>query len=1116
MLLADLSRALALDPAFEVNQYAHTAWKVREGAFKDSIAAIAQTPDGYLWLGTQFGLLRFDGIRHIVWQPPQGQHQLPSINIRRLFASSDGRLWIGTQLGLASWKEGRLTLHPEVPGQVGGIIEGRDGTVWAGTRNPAPGKLCAFRRDSVRCHGENGEFGERASSVYEDRAGNIWVGAETGLWRWNPESSTHYPLGDFESSEGLVETDDGVFVIAERNGLKRLVDDKVVEYALPTTVPDFQPSRLLRDRDGALWIGTFDRGLLHVTRNGRVDLYAQADGLSGNYIRDLFEDREGNIWVATDNGLDRFRDTAVVTISVNQGLSQGAPWSVLAASDGSVWVGTLDGLNRLKDGRITIYRTQAGLPDTVIQALFEDDRGRLWVSTRGGLAYFEGDRFTPVPGIPGGVHAIAGDASGNIWISEDDSLLHVVGGRLAGRIPWATLGRKTPALPMVSDDVRGGLWLAFRDGTGLAHFKNGLIVAAYGVAEGLGRGMVGALRLDSDGTVWAATEGGLSRIKNGRIHTLTAKDGLPCDGVHWATEDDQRALWLYTPCGLARIAQAQLDAWTRAVDTGTNQPRPVQATLFDSGDGVRIHTAPGGYTPSVGKSTDGRIWFLPWDGVSVIDPRRLPINQLPPPVHIEQITADGRGYSPTPGLRLPPLARDITIDYTALSLVAPEKIRFRYKLEGQDPEWREVLNDRRVQYSNLGPGQYHFRVMASNNSGVWNEAGAHLQFAIVPAYYQTTWFRALSVAAVVSVLGAAYRLRIRQLRHEERKLRDVVDSIPAIAGIARPDGSNEYLNRRWIEFTGLSADGAAGAGWQVALHPDDKHRFVAGWSASLDRGEPFEVEARLRSASGDYRWFLVRAVPVRDKRGRIRNWYGVMTDIEDRKHTEKELEELSGRLIHAQEEERSRIGRELHDDISQSLALLAIKIDQLRADPATSPPVGSALDGLKQDVGDVGTDVHRLSHQLHSSTLDYLGLVPAVKSLAEDFSNRHGISVAFVDETPSSTLPRDVALSLFRILQESLNNIAKHSHARSVRVRITGKDERVHLAIEDDGIGFDAARLDKHAGLGFVSMRERLRLLNGTVRIDSAPGRGTRIDVDVPVTTGQAPVRDDATMFPIR
>jgi signal transduction histidine kinase len=507
------------------------------------------------------------------------------------------------------------------------------------------------------------------------------------------------------------------------------------------------------------------------------------------------------------------------------------------------------------------------------------------------------------------------------------------------------------------------------------------------VAQGLGRGMVGGLRLDPDGTVWAATEGGLSRIRNGRIHTLTAEHGLPCDGVHWATEDNDRALWLYTPCGLARIARSQIEAWTRAVDSGRDRLPSVQATLFDSSDGVRIHTAPGGYTPSVSKSPDGRIWFLPWDGVSVIDPRRLPINELPPLVHIEQITADGRQYAPTPGLRLPPLTRDITIDYTALSLVAPEKIRFRYQLEGQDPQWREVVNDRRVQYSNIGPGQYHFRVMASNNSGVWNEVGAQLEFAIAPAYYQTAWFRVLSIATIVTVLGAAFRYRIRRLRHEERK--------------------------------------------------------------------------------------------------------------------------LSGRLIQAQEEERSRIGRELHDDISQSLGLLAIKIDQLRADPATPSPVGCTLDALKHDVGDVAADVHRLSHQLHSSTLDYLGLVPAVRRLVDDFSHLHGISVAFADESQAAAVPPDVALSLFRIVQESLNNVAKHSHARSVRVRLTSMAERVHLAVEDDGIGFNATGFDRHAGLGFVSMRERLRMVNGTVRVDSAPGRGTRIDVDVPISRSAPPSRDD-------
>ena len=224
-----------------------------------------------------------------------------------------------------------------------------------------------------------------------------------------------------------------------------------------------------------------------------------------------------------------------------------------------------------------------------------------------------------------------------------------------------------------------------------------------------------------------------------------------------------------------------------------------------------------------------------------------------------------------------------------------------------------------------------------------------------------------------------------------------------------------------------------------------------------------------------------------------------MTDIEDRKNAERDLESLSGRLIHAQEEERKRIGRELHDDINQSLGLLAIRLDQLRADPALPPVVARDLDRLKEDTTEVATHVHRLSYQLHSTMLDYLGLVPALKALVDDVTSRHGIDVVLVEGSHCSAVPPNHALCLFRIVQEGLTNIVRHSQARSAHVRISTTGESAHLEIEDDGIGFDLAHLQQHAGLGFVSMRERLRGLHGRVRVDSAPGRGTRIEVDVPL-----------------
>src|SRR4029453_14942699 len=259
------------------------------------------------------------------------------------------------------------------------------------------------------------------------------------------------------------------------------------------------------------------------------------------------------------------------------------------------------------------------------------------------------------------------------------------------------------------------------------------------------------------------TEGGLSRIETGQVHTLTARDGLSCDPVHWTIEDDDHAFWLYTACGLARVARSDLEAWAAEVKKDRPATHLIKATMLDHSDGVRVHAMPGNYAPQVGKSLDGRLWFLPWDGVSVLDPRRLPFNALPPPVHVEQLTADRVVYASTPGLQLPPHVRDLSIDFTALSFVAPEKVPFRYTLEGQDPEWKEVVNDRRAHYSNLPHGRYRFRVQASNNSGVWNEKGAGLQFAIAPAYYETRWFQAVCVVAIVGLFWTVHRLHVRHV-----------------------------------------------------------------------------------------------------------------------------------------------------------------------------------------------------------------------------------------------------------------------------------------------------------------------------------------------------------------
>ena len=796
LLLASSACGFALDPSLDVSQYAHTAWKIREGFTRGTIFSVVQTPDGYLWLGTEFGLVRFDGVQAVPWQPPHSEH-LPSSWINALLVARDGTLWIGTEKGLASWKDGKTKEYPEVAGHtVTSLLQDAQGTLWFGVRNP--GRLCAIRVVKTLCYGA-GSFGWSVPALYEDHKGNLWVSAQTGLWRWAPGPPEHFRLPDGPvEARALIEGDNGALLMATGrggplassvtgliDGLKQLVGGEIRSYPLPGIPGQFRPTCLFRSRDGSLWIGTAE-GLLHLHR-GRIDRFSVTEGLSGNFIRSIFEDREDNVWVSTEDGLDRFREFAVPTISEN-GLSTSAVTVLQATPDGSTWILTPDGLNRWQNGHVTVYdkgtvprqnrRTDERKPITTpritkiensglrgtVYSLGQDDRGRLWAGGGEGVFYFDRGRFVRVPTVRGGnISSIAGDGQGKVWISSlDHGLFYSTPEGAIQRIPWSRFGHKYGAVALLPDRLPGGLWLGFLDG-GIAHLNDGQVSASYNVADGLGSGAVSDLQLGSDGAVWAATQGGLSRVRDGLVTTLTSRNGLPCDAINWVMEDNDHSFWLYMSCGLVRIARSELDAWV------SESKRRVQTTVFDSSDGVRTRALPGPYGRKVAKSLDGRVWFSPPDGVSVIDPRHLPFNKVPPPVYIEQITSDGNTYAASNGLRLPPRVHDLSIDYTALSLVVPERVRFRFKLEGQDSTWREV-NSRHAQYSNLAPGNYRFRVIACNNSGVWNEQGASLDFSIKPAYYQTNWFRALCVLALLSILWAVYQLRVRALEQRQAVL----------------------------------------------------------------------------------------------------------------------------------------------------------------------------------------------------------------------------------------------------------------------------------------------------------------------------------------------------------
>ncbi|MGA9963632.1 MAG: two-component regulator propeller domain-containing protein, partial [Terriglobales bacterium] len=930
-------------------------------------------------------------------------------------------------------------------------------------------------------------------------------------------------MPDSTSVEALMEGDNGELLIGTGNGIKRLVGDKVEAYPLPG-IEQLKPNSMLRDRDGGLWIGTEDRGLLHLHR-GRADVFTQSDGLSGNYVTNLFEDREHNVWVSTLTGLDKFRDFTVHTISVNQGLSNDTVLSVLAAKDGRMWFGTRDGLNRWKDGQITIYRKRAPearpgggkqeehlnvreitgsrLPDSGVGSLGEDAQGRIWVSTNAGIGYFENDRFIPIRDAPGGrVSGIAADGAGNVWISnQKHGLLHLVGNHLVEQIPWDKLGHKDFALSVLADPVHGGLWLGLFRG-GLVYWKNGQAVSSYS-PEALGGGQIADLQSDPDGTLWASSGSGLIRVNSGRVSTLTSKNGLPCDNVHGMREDSNHSAWLYMGCGLVRIARSELDAWV------ADPKRTVQVTVFDGTDGVTSHEIETPFSPRIAKSADGKIWFLPFDGVSFVDPQHISFNKLPPPVHVEQVTAGRKTYDASNGLRLPPHVRDLVIDYTALSFVAPEKVRFRYKLEGLDADWQEAGNRRQAFYTNLPPRNYRFRVIACNNSGVWNEQGASLDFAITPAFYQTNWFRALCAAVFLALLWTAYRLRVRQLRRQEKKLRDVIETIPTFAWTALPDGSIDFVNGNWQRYTGMSNEESAGSGWAAAVHPADLKRDSDKWRTSVKTGAPFENEVRFRRADGEYRWFLVRAVPLRDAHGNVRKWYGTSTDIEDRKHVEQLQTELAHiNRVTTMGELTASLAHELKQPITASVTNANACMRWLNRE---QPDVERASEAAKRIVGDgkrAGDIIERLRSLYKKSPpkrelVDVNDIVREMVVLLRGEANRYAVSIRM---DLAADVPKILAdrVQLQQVLMNlMLNSIEAMRETGGV---VTSKsqldqDNQVMISVSDTGVGLPADKADEifnaffttkphGSGMGLAISRSIVESHGGRLRAKANEGRG--------------------------
>ncbi len=756
----------AVDPSRHISQYAHTAWRIQDGVLSGTANAISQTTDGYLWIGTEAGLVRFDGVRFVPWSSPDGKH-LPSSNVTSLLGARDGSLWIGMEGGLSHWDNQHLTNYLVKPERINSIIEDRSGTVWfvRSRGSDMDGGLCQIIGTSTRCFGkaDGGPGADLASSLVEDTLGNLWIGASSTFVRWKPGSSTTFTVKELKSRQGVsgvrdvLPNNDGsqwVGMDLPGKGLQQLfqgVWKPFVTRELDGRKLEVQV--LFRDRENALWIATLSQGIYRIHDN-KADHFHSADGLSSDYVTGFYEDREGNLWAATAKGIDCFRDVRVATFSTREGLATPEVDSVLAARDGTIWIGGAESLDALRQGSVSSIQAGKGLPGDQVTSLFEDHAGRLWVGVDHTMSIYKDGRFSRIDrrdGTPIGlVVGITEDVNRDIWVETTGpprTLICIHDLKVQEEFPVPQM----PAARKVAADSQGGIWLGLMNGD-LAQYRDGKTEVFPFKHEEDSR--VNQLLVNTDGSVLGATPVGVVAWKEGKQQTLTVRNGLPCDVVYALVEDSRGALWLYTQCGLVEITGTEMQRWWAQPDNA------VQVKTFDAFDGVQPGRAP---FAGAARSPDGRLWFANGVVLQMIDPAHLAGNALPPPVRVEEVIADRKSYSPNKDLRLPPFTRDLEIDYTALSFVAPKKVRFRYKLEGRDTVWQEPGTRRQAFYNDLRPRIYRFRVIACNNDGVWNEAGATLDFSVMPAWYQTNWFRALCLISGGFMVCVIYRLRVRQI-----------------------------------------------------------------------------------------------------------------------------------------------------------------------------------------------------------------------------------------------------------------------------------------------------------------------------------------------------------------
>ncbi|GAB5520243.1 MAG: hybrid sensor histidine kinase/response regulator transcription factor [Rhodothermales bacterium] len=773
-------KGAGLDTTWALLQYVHDAWQVQEGLPQNTVKAIAQTPDGYLWLGTDEGLARYNGTAFTTYDRTTTP-ELTDPRIAALRVAPDGGLWVGTMAGGLLHFDGETWTPISAPDStVAPAVEtlaDAHGQLWVASGADGMFSLADNR---LIAHPQNSFFAERpVLNMSEAPDGALWVGTRAGLFHVTdhtampvdglPDGSIITALFNEPGGPLWVSTAEQIYHVRSESGTF-----EATPFTFPGDVPTVAARRFYQDAQGSLWIGTSQQGLLRWA-DGHVQDLDQSQGLTHNRVLALLEDREGSLWIGTEGGgINRIRQGKARTFGTREGLPMGMVLTVAEAPDGSVWAGLEGGgVSRIHNGSITTYTSADGLAADLVTSVSATPDGAVWIGTYGGglQAWRNGQLAIPLTeadGLPSPnvmAHHVAAD--GSLWLGTNAGIAHYENGTLTPYTPDD--GLSSPFVTAITTTPDGAVWIANYDG-GLDRLHDGT-VTTFTPDDGLPGAPIISFLANADGTLWMSTYGaGLLHYDGAAFQALSTVEGLPSDIVYSILPDASERLWMSSNKGLFHIDRAE----AQGVLHGTTER--VTATIYDEADGLRSREFNGGLQPAAWRATDGTLWFASGEGVVGIHPERMPRNLTPPLVAIEAIDVDHEPVARTDDeVRLAPGRKRFAFTLAGLSFIAPERTTFRYKLDGYDDAWETVTGAQTITYTALPPGPYSLRVHAVNADGVSSTEAAVFGFYHRAFFWQQPWFWFAVGLALVALAGLIVRWRIQLLKARQAELERLVD-----------------------------------------------------------------------------------------------------------------------------------------------------------------------------------------------------------------------------------------------------------------------------------------------------------------------------------------------------